>query len=234
MSAKTQKSKAQKPSKGHGKVVAAHISARGPRARRAPRQDRAQQTVDVIVEAAGQLLVKKGRAAVTTNAVAERAGVSIGSLYQYFSGKESIFGALHERHREEVMPLIHRTIEGLDDPSIDLVDAIITLMRAMAEIHRSAPARMRALADHLHDDPSPAELEQFVEATVRSLSKRTGRSEVSLRAIAWLTCVTVSEVGRTLVHQPPEIDLEDLLQGLGRMLRGLLGDIAIPMQRCLP
>jgi hypothetical protein len=130
------------------------------------------------------------------------------------------------------MPLIQRTLEGLDDPSVDLVDAIITLMRAMAEVHRNAPARMRALADDLHDEPSLAELEQFVEATVSILSKRTGRPEASLRAMAWLTCVTVSDVGRALVHQPPQIDLEDLLESLGRMLRGLLGDMATRSSRC--
>src|ERR1017187_3771063 len=90
----------------------AHISEprQGLRARRDPAQERSRQTVDAIVEAAGRLLVEHGRLGVTTNAVAERAGVSIGSLYQYFPNKEAIFAALQERHRDQVMPLIQHTL----------------------------------------------------------------------------------------------------------------------------
>lgn len=71
----------------HAKAARAHISEprQGLHARRDPAQERSRQTVDAIVEAAGRLLVEHGRLGVTTNAVAERAGVSIGSLYQYYT-----------------------------------------------------------------------------------------------------------------------------------------------------
>lgn len=65
-----------------------------PRPRKMPRQGRSADTVRAIVEAAARILEQDGLGAFTTNAVAERAGVSIGSLYQYFPGKEALIGAL--------------------------------------------------------------------------------------------------------------------------------------------
>jgi AcrR family transcriptional regulator len=226
MSAKARNSKAQMPSRGQTAGEPAHISPRGPRARRAPTQSRAQATVEVIVEAAGQLLVEHGRAGVTTNKVADRAGVSIGSLYQYFSGKESIFGALQDKHRGQVMPLIAQTLRSLADPKVDLVEAIITLMRTMASVHQSAPARMRALAEDLHEATSPTELAMLVDATASILSKRSGRPAACLRPVAWLASVTLTQVGRALVHHPPDVDLEELLASLAHMLRGLFTGLA--------
>lgn len=65
-----------------------------PRPRKMPRQSRSAETVRTIIEATARILEQGGLGAFTTNAVAERAGVSIGSLYQYFPGKEALIGAL--------------------------------------------------------------------------------------------------------------------------------------------
>jgi AcrR family transcriptional regulator len=70
--------------------------------RKRPRQERSAETVAVIVEAAARILERDGLEGYTTNAVAERAGVSIGSLYQYFPHKEAITRALIEREAKEV------------------------------------------------------------------------------------------------------------------------------------
>ena len=67
--------------------------------RKAPRQPRARATVDAIIEAAEQLTRNQGVAAWTTNHVAERAGVSIGTLYQYFPSKESLLTTLYLQRR---------------------------------------------------------------------------------------------------------------------------------------
>lgn len=66
--------------------------------RRAPRQTRAQRTVDFILEAAAYILSEDGLEGFTTNRVAERAGVNIASLYQYFPNKNAILEALQVRH----------------------------------------------------------------------------------------------------------------------------------------
>lgn len=62
--------------------------------RRKPRQARAQATVDAILQAAAHILVEQGFEGFNTNAVAERAGVSVGSLYQYFPNKEAIIAEM--------------------------------------------------------------------------------------------------------------------------------------------
>src|SRR5215813_12017235 len=67
--------------------------------RRMPKQARARQTVDVILEAAARILRSDGRKGLTTNRIAERAGISVSTLYQYFNNKEEIVVALGKRER---------------------------------------------------------------------------------------------------------------------------------------
>jgi len=68
--------------------------------RKAPRQSRSQATVTAILDATARILLERGYAAASTNAVAELAGVSVGSLYQYFPNKEALIAALQARHGE--------------------------------------------------------------------------------------------------------------------------------------
>lgn len=68
--------------------------------RKAPQQARSQRTVEALLEAAAQVLEARGIAGFNTNAVAERAGVGIGSLYQYFPSKEALTLGLMQRERE--------------------------------------------------------------------------------------------------------------------------------------
>ncbi|MBL7494763.1 TetR/AcrR family transcriptional regulator [Frankia sp. CNm7] len=70
--------------------------------RKRPAQDRSRLTVEAILEAGAQLLAARGYSATTTNHVAERAGVSIGSLYQYFPNKDALVVALAEQHLDQV------------------------------------------------------------------------------------------------------------------------------------
>src|SRR5437660_967003 len=70
--------------------------------RKKPAQARSEQTVDTIMEATAQVLEREGEAALTTNRLAERAGFSIGTLYQYFPNKDSILRLLADRERERI------------------------------------------------------------------------------------------------------------------------------------
>jgi len=67
------------------------------RPRKTPRQARSLATVEVILDATARLLVDEGYEQATTNRIAERAGVSIGSLYQYFPNRESVVAAVAHR-----------------------------------------------------------------------------------------------------------------------------------------
>jgi AcrR family transcriptional regulator len=63
---------------------------------------RSHQTVEAILHAVIRILKREGFEAITTNRIAEVAGVSIGSVYQYFPDKRAIFVALHQRHIEQI------------------------------------------------------------------------------------------------------------------------------------
>lgn len=71
--------------------------------RRSPRQERSQFTVDAIFEAVARIVATQGEDALTTNRIADVAGVSVGSLYQYFPSKEAILLAMLDQHCDRVM-----------------------------------------------------------------------------------------------------------------------------------
>jgi AcrR family transcriptional regulator len=79
--------------------------------RKEPRQSRARATVDAILFAAAHILKIEGFAHATTNRIAEKAGVSVGSLYQYFPNKEAIVAALRERYQDWFDELVRAEIE---------------------------------------------------------------------------------------------------------------------------
>jgi AcrR family transcriptional regulator len=72
---------------------------------RAPQQERGQRRVDCILDAAEQLIADVGVAATTTNAIAERSGASVGSIYHFFPGKDAILVALARRYAERMREL---------------------------------------------------------------------------------------------------------------------------------
>lgn len=119
-------------------------SVKKPVRRRQPTQERARETVNVILDAVIRLLKRSGASAVTTNRVAEAAGVSIGSVYQYFPNKRAILIALHERHIEQVDQTLHRKIaESAGEP----LEAIVSrLIGGMIEVHAADP-ELAALLD---------------------------------------------------------------------------------------
>jgi AcrR family transcriptional regulator len=102
--------------------------------RKAPRQARALVTQDAILEAAAHIIARGGLAAFNTNAVAERAGVSIGSLYQYFPNKDALMVALIERSQREQLARVQAAAVAMKDA--DLVTTIRMLVRAAQQHHR--------------------------------------------------------------------------------------------------
>src|SRR5215471_19416500 len=94
--------------------------------RRLPKQRRARQTVDAVLDAVVRVLKREGFKAVTTNRLAEVAGVSIGSVYQYFPDKRAIFVALHQRHIEQIDRMVEtKLVEHAASSLNDLVRAMV-------------------------------------------------------------------------------------------------------------
>lgn len=109
--------------------------------RKRPKQDRSRATVDAILEATARVLVEVGYERASTNRIARVAGVSIGSLYQYFPGKEALVAALVERHVDRVTTLLDQAfdyMEGLQprDAARALVTAVLSTQAIDADLHR--------------------------------------------------------------------------------------------------
>ena len=101
--------------------------------RKVASQERSRATVDALVEATARILVKEGFDKASTNRIAEVAGVSVGSLYQYFPSKEALVAAVIERHQQEIM----QTVRGeLAEVSVQPVE------KACAS---SSPSRLRRI-----------------------------------------------------------------------------------------
>ncbi|MCT9075106.1 TetR/AcrR family transcriptional regulator [Streptomyces fulvoviolaceus] len=122
--------------------------------RKRPRQERSRDTYDAIVEAAAQLFQRDGYARATTNRIAERAGVSIGTLYQYFPNKDALLYAIGEEHVHRVQAELADLAEGLRRDQPPLPDCVHALLRALADLHLADPRMHRLLYDQA---PRPAE-----------------------------------------------------------------------------
>ncbi|RST87815.1 TetR/AcrR family transcriptional regulator [Aquibium carbonis] len=95
--------------------------------RKRPRQARATATVDAIFEATIQVLLTDGPHRLTTTRVAARAGVSVGTMYQYFPHKQALFYALNERYLDDLAETVRNTCEARHGaPIVDMVQALVT------------------------------------------------------------------------------------------------------------
>ena len=113
--------------------------------RKKPVQKRSQETVAAILEAAAQVFSRNGYAATTTDRIARRAGVSIGSLYQYFPNKDAILLGLVERHIEESQSFVTEKREEIEGAGQVGPEMIGSLVEAAIALHSLDPALHRVL-----------------------------------------------------------------------------------------
>lgn len=115
--------------------------------RKQPVQERSRQTVRVILQATSQVLVQRGYEGTTTGAVVERAGVSIGTLYQYFPNKESLVAALIDEHVHDVLTLVETALaKHASDPLPAVLRAVI---KVSLEAHRLSPELHKVLIEQV-------------------------------------------------------------------------------------
>lgn len=116
--------------------------------RKTPVQARSRATVDAIIQASAYILEKHGWESLTTNAIAERAGVNISSLYQFFPNKEAVINELQRRHALEIHGELHETLRSLpEQPSLREVLTLIVEM--IVDKHRVSPAVHKALTEEI-------------------------------------------------------------------------------------
>lgn len=110
--------------------------------RKKPQQERSKATRDVLLQAAAYILEREGWEGFTTNRVAERAGVNIASLYQYFPNKQAILAALRHAHVEE-------SRQAVLAASAEVTDPLAAMVRAVIAAHQVAPKLHRAFTEEL-------------------------------------------------------------------------------------
>jgi AcrR family transcriptional regulator len=110
-------------------------------------QERSRATVGALVEATARILVREGFDKASTNRIAEVAGVSVGSLYQYFPSKEALVAAVIDRHSQEIM----RTVRGelADAMNQPVEKAVRKLVAVAVKAHRVDPRLHRVLAEQI-------------------------------------------------------------------------------------
>ena len=113
------------------------------KARKVPGQARSQETVTVILEASARILESDGLRGFNTNAIAARAGVSVGSLYQYFSNKDAIVLALIGSFEEALHDAVLRAVQG--GRGQELKARLRLLVRALVMVHYRRPRLNRVL-----------------------------------------------------------------------------------------
>ena len=191
-------------------------------------QERSRATVDALVEATARILVREGFEKTSTNRIAEIAGVSVGSLYQYFPSKEALVAAVIERHNEEIMGIVRTTLtEVMDIPIEKAVRRIVTVA---IDAHRINPELHRVLAEQI---PRAGKLD--VEAFNREIlslvrayfeSRRNEMRKIDLDVATFICVSTIEAIAHNTVLNQAEMLSETTVRTLvdetTRMVVGFL------------
>ena len=177
--------------------------------RRKPQQHRALEKVGLMLEAATRILDKHGLAGLTTNRVAEVAGVSIGTVYQYFNDKSELLDALAER---EVQALSDGVLAALTGPApAEAGGRIRTLIRAVLDAYGGRTGVHKLLVDHLLATRGATPLPGMREAVVKMMSGGgivgfDRRLHALAPADAFVLTHSVGGVVRALLAAPDRFD----------------------------
>lgn len=167
---------------------------RRPSPRRTPIQRRSQVTVEDILVAAAQIFEKHGYAAGTTNRIAARAGVSIGTLYQYFPNKEALAVALLERHIGQGMRMLEHWAAQCLSESLPLAEALRRIVEGMIDLHLTQPRLQHML---LEETPRPT---RIVDAWAKAERDACDLVAGLLRSYPEVRAVSVEIAAKTAVQ----------------------------------
>jgi AcrR family transcriptional regulator len=193
--------------------------------RKAPRQSRSQATVEVILEAATRVLAKESLAGFNTNRVAEVAGISIGSLYQYFPNKAALTAALIERAQSS---LIAR-VEAITSQTASSLHAHVALLVAGGIDNQFGQSSLAAALDHeelrLQQDPVMAGLlakarHRLIALVMDMLAQHEDELKVPLSES---TAADVLVIAKSLIEAQAELSAQPSPDLAARVERAVLG-----------
>ena len=193
--------------------------------RRRPRQARSRETVAAILQAAAEVFGALGYERATTNRIAERAGVSIGSLYQYFPDKAALLRTLRTLHHEEAHATLDVAMTRLADPEVPLGRALRELMRGIVRMHDENPGLHRLLGESFPKDArgDVDETERYSLALERILRARPEVRVPDPGIAAQVVARTVDSLTVWAAHYAPDdFDRPAFVEEAVRMLEGYL------------
>lgn len=195
--------------------------------RRNPKQARARATVDAILEAAFQILESDGLAHLTTSRIADRAGVSIGTLYQYFPDREAILLEMGQRHSDAMREKITSILLG--SPETGSVRAIV---RALMEgVQGSAETRI-VLSDALFRTGGEAEVGRQHLTFLDSISGRAEFDFALGKESAFILTHAVIYLLRAAAAEPElALDTDVLEDELVALMESYLANLAARAHR---
>ncbi len=196
--------------------------------RKAPKQARSKETVDTILEATARVLARRGYAGMNTNAVAEVAGVSVGSIYQYFPNKDALIAAVHRRHALQMRAIIVRVLSG-SPAKATLRAAVDALVGALLRAHLVEPELHRVLemkfplieAGKITGEPGRQSIFNAVEALIEEHCREIRRPNPKLAAYIVLEIVE-SLVHKAVLHPPEHLTLPEIEEAVSEAVVGYL------------
>lgn len=199
------------------------------KARKIATQDRSRATVDALIEATARILVREGFDKASTNRIAELAGVSVGSLYQYFPSKEALVAAVIERHQQDIMQAVRGELAEVFTEPVEI--AVRKVVALAVKGHRVNPRLHRVLAEQI---PRVGKLED-VEVLNREnftlfktyLENRRDELCVGDLELAAFVCVTTIEAltHNAVLHHPDMFSdkaMDALIDAGARLVIGYL------------
>jgi AcrR family transcriptional regulator len=192
--------------------------------RKMPSQERSRKTMAAIYEAAAHIFAEIGYADATTDQIAERAGVSIGTLYHYFPGKEAILHGLWEKHMDEIKTIVQQVDRDIRRQGFVDRGIVPILMHMVLELVSYANVQNRLFVSPIGLPDTFLQkrrelglyIESAMEAVFRDVANvRIGNPKIGVHII-WATVQAV--VHDYILLAPDEIKPEDLIDELSDML----------------
>lgn len=189
---------------------------------RKPQQQRSKATVDAIIEAAFICAAERGLSATTTRHIADVAGISVGSLYEYFGNKEAIFDAASQRFVAEVVEMIEPLVPTLARLSIH--ETVYTLLMAFSDFLRKNDERYLKCARHALQLDFKDYLEPITQILMQLVMQHVMHNPQSmrLRNISTMSYIFINggifAVVRHLSDRNPPMSFEELSHGLADMV----------------
>ncbi|MEM7152403.1 MAG: TetR/AcrR family transcriptional regulator [Myxococcota bacterium] len=190
--------------------------------RRRPQQDRSRSTVEAIVDAAAQILEAQGPQHATTNHIAERAGVSIGTLYQYFPNKQALFTELARRFIEELGTATEESLESISMGPMQ--EVVPQFLHTLGRLHGTSPRLRSFLFQQPGSQVLMRDFNERIEAVVaRVLARRPEFRDGNPTLTAQVVVRAVDGVMRdTTLREPERVHERAFIDELSRLVLGYL------------